>query len=182
MTTALQDIDEAFQVGALVRERIAHAEGNTGLGRQVANLPRLLVFEYLAHGGKVAEVGFDVDIGIAATRQLVAPGTFDGYRVIVVDGVIADNTVPLIKQATGDAETDESRSTGDEDRSVHSAIRSGLVNVIGFAAGVAGVNHQRYLLCQGIMVDIVVRGSDDCSIIAVARNILESLTANAGKA
>ena len=113
MAAALEDVEKTIQIGLPVGKRVHEGVAHAGLGRQVADAPRLVRLEQFAQSIRVAKVGLDPAVAFARLQQGV-PVPLELDRVVVVEIVQPDDLVPVVQQRRGNMVPDESGCPGDQ--------------------------------------------------------------------
>ncbi len=114
MAAALEDIQEAFDVGFLVGMRVGDGVADPGLGGEIDDAFGLEVGKNLLQGRSVGEVGLEPAV-VGVLFQLRVAVELELNRVVVVEIVEAKDRMAVVQQTTGQMEADEASGAGDED-------------------------------------------------------------------
>ncbi len=112
--TAFEDVSKADEVAVNVRERILNRIPDSGLCREVYNALGFVRSEGCLNRRPISQIRTQVGV----TRMVSMPGEaclLDGWIVVIVVVVDADNFVPPFKQSECDGRTDKAGRARDKD-------------------------------------------------------------------
>ena len=114
MSAALENIQEAFDIGFLVGLRIGDGVAHSGLCGEIDDAVGLEIGKHLLQGRQVGKVGLQPAV-VGMRFQLRMAIELELHRVVVVEIIETKDRMAVVQQTTGQMEADKAGGASDED-------------------------------------------------------------------